>query len=45
MMKNVSEIFGQLLKDKTNLKIKLIGDSITHGVGGTGWEQKGSVIV
>ncbi len=45
MMKNVSEIFDRVLKDKTNPKIKLIGDSITHGVGGTGWEQKGNVIV
>lgn len=45
MMKNVSEIFDRVLKDKMNPKIKLIGDSITHGVGGTGWEQKGNVIV
>lgn len=44
-MKNVSEIFDRVLKDKMNPKIKLIGDSITHGVGGTGWEQKGNVIV
>ena len=26
-------------------KIKLLGDSITHGVGGSGWEQNGDAIV
>ena len=28
----------------TNTKIKLVGDSITHGVGGTGYEQNGEYI-
>ncbi len=45
MSKNVAEIFNYVLKDKNNPKIKLIGDSITHGVGGSGWEQNGNVIV
>lgn len=45
MQKNVAAIFACVLKEKTNPKIKLLGDSITHGVGGTGWEQKGNVIV
>lgn len=45
MQMNVSDIFYNVLKEKSNPKIKLIGDSITHGVGGTGWNQNGNVIV
>ena len=33
-----------ILADK-KINIKLLGDSITHGVGGTGWEQCGEPIV
>ena len=45
-MKNIaSELFKNALKNKERLTIKLLGDSITHGVGGTGWEQNGEVIV
>ena len=40
-----TDILKNLLDGKTNLKIKLLGDSITHGVGGSGWEQNGEVIV
>lgn len=45
-MKNdsVRAIFESALK-KERAKIKLIGDSITHGVGGSGWEQCGEAIV
>lgn len=39
------EIFELVLKNKENPKIKLLGDSITHGVGGSGWEQNGNAIV
>ena len=39
------KIFADVLKEKKNPKIKLLGDSITHGVGGSGWEQKGELIV
>ena len=42
---NAAELFAGVLNNKTAPKIKLIGDSITHGVGGSGWEQIGSVIV
>ena len=35
----------EIIKNKDNFKIKLIGDSITHGVGGSGWEQNGDQIV
>lgn len=45
MTKSAAELFSSVLKNKKNPRIKLIGDSITHGVGGTGWEQKGEVIV
>ena len=40
-----SDTLKNLLKNKTNIKIKLLGDSITHGVGGSGWEQNGEPIV
>ena len=39
------EIFELILKNNANPKIKLLGDSITHGVGGSGWEQNGDAIV
>ena len=45
MQKNVADIFAYALKEKSNPKIKLLGDSITHGVGGTGWTQNGALIV
>lgn len=40
-----SELLNKILKTKSNPQIKLLGDSITHGVGGSGWEQNGEVIV
>ena len=44
-MKTVKEIISKvILADKT-VKIKLLGDSITHGVGGTGYAQNGENIV
>ncbi len=44
-IKTASEIFSEVIASKKSPKIKLLGDSITHGVGGSGWEQKGEVIV
>ena len=41
----VTELFERVLKNRPNPKIKLLGDSITHGVGGSGWEQVGNLIV
>ncbi|WP_141431897.1 SGNH/GDSL hydrolase family protein [Bacillus sp. 03113] len=32
------------IRANNGFKIKLIGDSITHGVGGTGWQQNGEQI-
>ena len=43
-VKTAKEIFSEVLS-KQSPRIKLLGDSITHGVGGSGWEQKGEVIV
>ena len=42
---SAAELFARVLKTRNNPKIKLLGDSITHGVGGSGWEQIGNVIV
>ena len=44
-MKNAKELFLEATKEKKNITVKLLGDSITHGVGGTGWEMKGEPIV
>ena len=43
--KSAKELFSEVLNSKSGVKIKLLGDSITHGVGGSGWEQKGELIV
>jgi len=42
---NAKKLINDILKSKSNIKIKLLGDSITHGVGGSGWQQNGEVIV
>ena len=44
-MNNVKEIFAKVKASKKTVHIKLLGDSITHGVGGTGFEQNGAHIV
>lgn len=44
-MKNASEIFNSILNSKEKITVKLLGDSITHGVGGEGFEQIGEHIV
>lgn len=38
-------VFQKILNEKKPTRIKLLGDSITHGVGGTGFEQNGTPIV
>lgn len=40
-----SEIFSIVKNGDKKVRIKLLGDSITHGVGGTGFEQDGVPIV
>jgi len=41
----VAKIMSKVILAEKNIKIKLLGDSITHGVGGTGFEQNGEHIV
>lgn len=40
-----SMIFTKVILSDKKIRIKLLGDSITHGVGGTGFEQNGARIV
>ena len=40
-MRKPYELLKNILDSKSNVRIKLLGDSITHGVGGTGFEQNG----
>lgn len=40
-----SEMMKRALEKSGTVKIKLLGDSITHGACGTGYEQKGEVVV
>ena len=44
-MKKPYEILKNTLSAKPNARIKLLGDSITHGFGGTGYEQDGESFV
>ena len=44
-MKTLSEHLNNSLKNGKSIKLKLLGDSITHGVGGTGFAQNGERIV
>lgn len=45
MNKEVEKIFSRVILSERTIRIKLLGDSITHGVGGTGFEQNGEPIV
>jgi lysophospholipase L1-like esterase len=45
MSANASELFRALIASGKHFKIKLLGDSITHGVGGSGFCQNGEPIV
>ena len=38
---NAKQIFARVLSSENPVRIKLLGDSITHGVGGTGFDQNG----
>ena len=40
----VAQIFSRLILADRTIRIKLLGDSITHGVGGTGFAQDGQPI-
>lgn len=43
--KSIKTIMSKIVLSSTTKKIKLIGDSITHGVGGSGFSQDGAVIM
>jgi len=44
MNREAMKVFSQLVLADHTVHVKLLGDSITHGVGGTGWEQIGEPI-
>ena len=41
MLNCAKDVINNVLKSNKIIKIKLLGDSITHGVGGTGFDQDG----
>ena len=41
----VSKIFSKVILSDKKVRIKLLGDSITHGVSGTGFAQNGETII
>ena len=45
MNKDVAKIISKVVLAEQTVRIKLLGDSITHGVGGTGFEQNGEPII
>ncbi len=45
MSEKACQLVHSLLQSGRHIQVKLLGDSITHGVGGTGWEQNGEHIV
>ena len=45
MNTEIAKIFSQIILADKPVRIKLLGDSITHGVGGTGFDQNGDPIV
>lgn len=45
MNQEAAKIFSRLILADKTVRVKLLGDSITHGVGGSGFEQKGVQIV
>ena len=44
-MSKPCEVIKKILSVKKSARIKLLGDSITHGMGGTGFEQNGEVFI
>ena len=44
MNKEAAGVFSRLILPDHTVRVKLLGDSITHGVGGTGFEQNGEPI-
>jgi len=44
-MKTIRSVVQKVVLSEKTIRIKLLGDSITHGVGGTGFTQDGDAIV
>lgn len=44
MKREIIKVMSKLILSDKTVNIKLLGDSITHGVGGTGFEQNGDPI-
>lgn len=42
--KKAADLFSRLIGSEKTVHVKLLGDSITHGVGGTGFQQNGEPI-
>ena len=45
MNQEAAKVFSKVILSDKPVRVKLLGDSITHGVGGTGFEQNGVQIV
>jgi lysophospholipase L1-like esterase len=45
MNRDAAKIFSKVVLAKKKVKIKLLGDSITHGVGGSGFAQDGESFI
>ena len=45
MNREAAKIFSKVILPDRKIRIKLLGDSITHDVGGTGFKQDGEFIV
>lgn len=45
MNRSAAKLISKVILSDKHVKIKLLGDSITHGVGGSGFEQNGELIV
>jgi lysophospholipase L1-like esterase len=44
MYKSIQSVMSKLVKSDTPINVKLLGDSITQGMGGTGFAQDGELI-
>jgi len=44
MNREITQILSKLILPDHTIRVKLLGDSITHGVGGTGFQQNGEPI-
>lgn len=45
MNKEAAKVFSRIILSDKTIRIKLLGDSITHGAGGTGFDEDGEHII